>query len=274
MERTETLFAPAWGGADQHALLPTRAPACVRDCRPGLSQPQLLRDGRRARPFATTTIAGCGVGDRHPLRQDLSVQRRGCPPLPGYAGVSGISVIIPCRDGAAWLGAHHPLGARPDPRAGRDHRHRRRLDRRIAAPSPRSFGPPVRVEAGPARGAAHAPAIRGARLVASGERLMFLDADDLARAAHAWRPGAGARSRIARAGDRDLPVGSLRVRRLSAWIAAPPTAAAPPRPGQDRLAAWLTGSWSPPCCILWDRAALSRPREAGCSRRGSTMTAT
>ena len=42
-----------------------------------------------------------------------------------------------------------------------------------------------------------------------------------------------------------------------AWLVRPPSAAAP-RPGQDDLAAWLTGAWSPPCAVLWDRAAYER----------------
>ena len=37
-----------------------------------------------------------------------------------------------------------------------------------------------------------------------------------------------------------------------------PPSAATRRPGQDDLAAWLTGAWSPPCAVLWDRAALER----------------
>lgn len=163
--------------------------------------------------------------------------------------MSRISVIIPCRNGAAWLAQtiRSALNQTLSPAeilviddGSTDE------SRAIAA----SFSLPVRVAAGPAEGAASARN-RGAAL-AAGERLMFLDADDLitpptlaALSAALDRHGGPAFAICP--WDRYVFPGF-------GWIAAPPTAALP-RPGQDRLAAWLTGSWSPPCCILWDRGA-------------------
>lgn len=160
-----------------------------------------------------------------------------------------ISIVTPCRNGAAWLAQTlrsalaqtcPPFeivvvddGSTDDSRA-------------IAE----SFGPPVRVVTGAAEGAAVARN-RGAEL-ATGERLMFLDADDLLApqtlgALSNALDAAGGPAVALCPWDRYELEGE-------AWIARPPTAALP-RPRQDRLAAWLTGTWSPPCAILWDRSA-------------------
>jgi glycosyltransferase involved in cell wall biosynthesis len=90
--------------------------------------------------------------------------------------------------------------------------------------------------------------------LASGDALMFLDADDLlgpdALAALAAslesHPGA---------------VASIPWRRLERvdgrWLERP-ASCAPRRPGQDALAAWLTGWYCPPCAVLWSREAFAR----------------
>ena len=163
-----------------------------------------------------------------------------------------VSVVIPCRDGAATLaqtiGSALSQTAPPDEVVviddGSSDGSRAVAER---------FGPRVSVHPGPERGAAAARSA-GAGL-ASGERLMFLDADDLLTPRTLAALGAtldGAHGpafalcpwdRLEREGD--------------AWLVRPPSAA-PRRPGQDDLAAWLTGAWSPPCAVLWDRAALDR----------------
>ena len=163
-----------------------------------------------------------------------------------------VGVVIPCRDGAGTLAqtirsvlaqTAPPAEVRVIDDGSRD------ASRAVAE----GFGPPVSVHPGPARGAAAARSA-GAALAAA-DRLMFLDADDLLTprtlaalgAALDAAPGPGVAlcpwDRLEREGD--------------AWLVRPPSAA-PPRPGQDDLAAWLTGAWSPPCAVLWDRAALER----------------
>lgn len=86
---------------------------------------------------------------------------------------------------------------------------------------------------------------------ASGDALMFLDADDVlgpdvlrVLAAELQRgPGriaACAWARLAEIGGR--------------WVRQPPSCA-PRMTGEDPLSAWLTGWYCPPCSVLWSRAA-------------------
>ncbi|HSK39936.1 MAG TPA: glycosyltransferase, partial [Arenibaculum sp.] len=113
----------------------------------------------------------------------------------------------------------------------------------------RSFGGIVRVIGAPHGGAS---AARNAGVAeATGEALMFLDADDLLgptvleelAAVLARRPGAIA----------CCPW--MRFERVDGcWLAAP-ASCAPRRPGHDDLAAWLTGWYHPPCSGLWSREA-------------------
>ena len=63
---------PARRGARQHPVLPPRR-AGAGDRRSRLSQPQLLRDGRGL-GLDYGLLAAEGVGDRHPLDQDLAVE--------------------------------------------------------------------------------------------------------------------------------------------------------------------------------------------------------
>ena len=84
---------------------------------------------------------------------------------------------------------------------------------------------------------------------ATGDALMFLDADDvlgptaLEALADALRPGAIAACPWYRLVERE-----------GAWVQKP--ASCPPRrAGQDALAGWLTAWYHPPCSILWSREA-------------------
>jgi len=113
----------------------------------------------------------------------------------------------------------------------------------------RGFGGIVRtIEA--TEGGAAAARNAGADL-ASGDALMFLDADDLLgptaleelSAALRERPGSVACCPWMRY---ELVDGC--------WVAAPASCAIR-RPGQDDLAAWLTGWYHPPCAVLWSRSA-------------------
>ncbi|MBM9593890.1 glycosyltransferase family 2 protein [Roseitranquillus sediminis] len=160
-----------------------------------------------------------------------------------------VSVVIPCRDGAAFLAQtiRSVLNqtAPPDEVLV--------IDDGSTDASPdiaRSFGGPVAVHAGPARGAS-AARVRGAALV-RGQRLMFMDADDL------LTPGTLAALSAALDAGRapGLAIGPWdRYERVGpAWLARPPSIPHR-RPGQDDLSAWMTGRYSPPCAVLWDRAA-------------------
>lgn len=114
------------------------------------------------------------------------------------------------------------------------------------------FGDPVRVIDVPTRGASRArlAGVAGA----SGDALMFFDADDLiapetlAAMVAALASGEG---NIAAAPWYRLEQSG------PAWVWAPPSCAAR-RPGHDDLAAWLTGWYHPPCSVLWSRAAYER----------------
>jgi glycosyltransferase involved in cell wall biosynthesis len=131
------------------------------------------------------------------------------------------------------------------------------------------FGPAVRLLREERRGASRAR-IAGAA-VATGEALMFLDADDLIApdtlaalaAALARHPDAVAIcpwQRLEWAGDeagsetRDEPAPGPAA---GCWLPAPPSCERR-RPGDDDLAAWLSGWWHPPCSVLWSRAAYRR----------------
>jgi len=163
--------------------------------------------------------------------------------------VTRISIVVPCRNGEAWLAQTLRSAVNqicpPDEIVVVDDGSTD-ASRDIG----RSFSPLVTVVEGAAQGAAVARN-RGAAHT-TGERIMFLDADDLLTP-----PTLEALSRAldeaSGAGFAICPWDRYESREFG-WIAEPPTAA-PPRPGQDRLANWLTGSWSPPCCILWDREA-------------------
>ncbi|MFW5881331.1 MAG: glycosyltransferase family 2 protein, partial [Roseicyclus sp.] len=112
-----------------------------------------------------------------------------------------------------------------------------------------SFGAPVRVMGVPRPGAAAARAAAAAQT--EGDALMFLDADDLVAPdtlAHLAAALDGHRAAMACCPWR-------RYERVGACWRARPASCAPRRPGQDDLAAWLTGWYHPPCSMLWTRDA-------------------
>ncbi len=163
-----------------------------------------------------------------------------------------ISVVMPCYNAAPWIGAalnsllnQTLLPAEiivVDDGSGDD-----------SAEIAERFGPPVRVLRVANGGAALARA-KGADL-ASGDALMFMDADDLiapetlaALAAclreHPGRIALSPWKRYERVDD-------------TVWLARP--ASCPPRQeGQDDLQAWLSGWYHPPCTVLWSRQAFER----------------
>ncbi|MEQ5787963.1 glycosyltransferase [Erythrobacter sp. NFXS35] len=162
-----------------------------------------------------------------------------------------VSVVIPCLDAEAHLGAairsllnqtHPPHEIVVADNGSTD------SSRDIA----RGFGGSVRMIDVPIRGASRAR-LAGAAAV-QGEALMFFDADDLiapetiAAMVEALTSGAG---NIAAAPWCRLEQSG------PAWVWTPPSCA-PRRPGQDDLAAWLTGWYHPPCSVLWSREAYDR----------------
>ncbi len=166
--------------------------------------------------------------------------------------MSRVSVVIPCRNGAQWLAQtlRSVLNQTACPEeiivvddGSTDG----------SAAIARRFGPPVTVIEGEQAGAA-AARTRGAA-DARGERLMFLDADDLLTpdtlAALGRRLDGGPEAAFA------LCPWDRYAWRDGVWIASSPTARLP-RPGRDILAGWLEGSWSPPCTILWTREGYER----------------
>lgn len=89
---------------------------------------------------------------------------------------------------------------------------------------------------------------------ATGDALMFLDADDV------LGPDAlGALSAaLSRQPDAVAVCPWHRLEQVGeTWVARPATCA-PRRPGQDALSAWLTGWYHPPCSVLWSRGGFER----------------
>jgi glycosyltransferase involved in cell wall biosynthesis len=113
----------------------------------------------------------------------------------------------------------------------------------------RGFGGIVRTTEAPEGGAASARNAGAA--LATGDALMFLDADDLLgptaieelSAALGERPGAVACCPWMRYELID-----------GCWLASP-ASCAPRRRHHDDLAAWLVGWYHPPCAVLWSRSA-------------------
>lgn len=162
-----------------------------------------------------------------------------------------VSIVIPCLDAEAFLPSairsllnqtHRPCEIIVADNGSAD------ASRAIA----RAFGPPVRLVEVPERGASRA---RLAGLAeASGDAVMFFDADDLLAP-----ETLAAMVAALEAGTGDIAVAPwFRLESSGgAWHPAPPSCA-PRRPGQDDLAAWLTGWYHPPCTVLWSRAAYER----------------
>ena len=111
----------------------------------------------------------------------------------------------------------------------------------------RQFGDRVRLLTGRNGGAS--PTRNKGLEHATGDALMFLDADDvlgptvLEALTDAVWPGAIAACPWYRLDHRG-----------GAWVRRP-ASCSPRRPGQDALAAWLSGWYHPPCSVLWSRAA-------------------
>ncbi|HEV2293545.1 MAG TPA: glycosyltransferase family A protein [Tepidisphaeraceae bacterium] len=89
---------------------------------------------------------------------------------------------------------------------------------------------------------------------ATGDALMFLDADDVL--------GQDALDALTNALSRKPDAVAVcpwyRLEQVGEqWVRKPPSCA-PRRSGQDPLSAWLTGWYHPPCSVLWSKAAFER----------------
>lgn len=86
---------------------------------------------------------------------------------------------------------------------------------------------------------------------ATGDAIMFMDADDLL--------GIGVMAalsdKLAKNTEAITCCDWMRYEQIGATWQARPASCAPRRPGQSALAAWLTGWYHPPCSVLWSRAA-------------------
>ena len=91
-------------------------------------------------------------------------------------------------------------------------------------------------------------------LAATGDALMFLDADDVLAPDTLASLGAG----LSEQPDAVAIAPWYRLDPVDGeWVRRPPSCA-PRQPGQDPLSAWLTGWYHPPCSVLWSRAAFDR----------------
>ncbi len=163
-----------------------------------------------------------------------------------------VSVVIPCHDGEEHLGdtivsvlrqghAAHEIIVADD--ASTDG----------SAAIARAFGQPVRVLE-LARGGAPKARNRGAA-AATGEALIFLDADDV------LGPGT-LRALVDALAEAPAGLAACRWLRLEpdpagGWTPAPASVRSL-RHGEDLLRAWLSGWYCPPCAVLWSRDAFER----------------
>lgn len=159
-----------------------------------------------------------------------------------------ISVIVPCLNAEAYLGAAL-TSLLNQTRAAEEiivaDNGSTDASREIAA----SFGNAVKLIDVPG-GGANAARLAGLEL-ASGDALMFMDADDLIAPETLEELAASLRR-----GEGDVaccPWHRLEWR-AEGWHIAPPSCP-PRRPEQDDLAAWLSGWYHPPCSVLWSRRA-------------------
>lgn len=159
-----------------------------------------------------------------------------------------VSVIVPCLNAESYLGAALTSllnQTRPADQIIIADNGSTDASQEVAA----SFGDTIRLIGVPG-GGANAARLAGLEL-ASGDALMFMDADDLIAP-----DTLEALEASLRRGEGDVaccPWYRL-IWRAEGWHMAPPSCP-PRRPAQDDLAAWLSGWYHPPCAVLWSRRA-------------------
>lgn len=168
-----------------------------------------------------------------------------------------VSVVIPCRDAERYLAqtigsaldqthpAHEIIVIDDGSRDG-------------SMPIARAFEAhvPARVRVAVTQGAHASRARNIGALLATGDALMFLDADDVLGPTTL-------EALVASLSEHPRAIAACTWLRLEwqngAWQSRPPSCV-PREEGQDPLSAWLTGWYHPPCSVLWSRAAFE---EAG-----------
>lgn len=177
-------------------------------------------------------------------------------------GLPAVSVVVPCFNAAPYLGA--TLRSVLD--QTRPPAEIIVVDNGSTDGSPEiaeAFGPVLRLLRETRKGASAARVAGAAE--ARGEALMFLDADDLIdpdtlealAGTLARHPDAVAICPWRRLEWAGPPEGPFPGHAAGAWLPAP-ASCAKRRPGDDDLAAWLSGWWHPPCSVLWSRPAYLR----------------
>jgi O-antigen biosynthesis protein len=165
-----------------------------------------------------------------------------------------ISVVIPCRDAEPYLaqtiGSVLEQTRVPDEIITVDDGS---SDGSLAILRRFEAAEPDRVRVVPARlGRAARARNLGAHL-ATGDALMFLDADDV------LHPDAlaGLSAALERTPDGIALCPWFRLELVDGrWMERPPSCA-PREPGRDPLDAWLTGWYHPPCSVMWSRTAFN-----------------
>lgn len=160
-----------------------------------------------------------------------------------------ISVVIPCHNGEPYL-AQAIRSALEQSRPPHEVIVVDDSSTDASAAVARTFGDAVRVESKAFKNAA-LTRNHGASL-ATGDAIMFLDADDVL--------GPDVLEALsAELKEHPHSIAACPWYRLelkgSRWIRQPPSCA-PRGPDQDPLDAWLRGWYHPPCSVLWSRAAL------------------
>ena len=163
-----------------------------------------------------------------------------------------VSVIMPCYNAAPWIGValrsllnqtHVPAEIIVADDGSTDE----------SAEIAEAFGPPVRVLRLKNGGAARARKAGAAE--ASGDALMFMDADDLI----APNTLAAQVACLEQNPDAISLAPWFRYERVNETVWLPRPASCTPRGHrQDDLQAWLSGWYHPPCSVLWSRSAYDR----------------
>lgn len=159
-----------------------------------------------------------------------------------------VSIVVPVRNGEDFLAQTlHSIASQTLPATETIVVDNGSTDASVAIAQ--RFAPAVRVLRAPAEGAS-AARIVGVQ-AATGDAIMFLDADDLLGPTVLEELVAVLRE----APDAVAACGWMRYECADGvWSAAPPSCA-PRRLGDDDLSGWLRGWYHPPCSLLWSRAA-------------------
>jgi O-antigen biosynthesis protein len=175
-----------------------------------------------------------------------------CPPTRPAATCTKLSVVVPCHNAEPYvaqaIGSALEQTRVPDEIIAVDDGS---SDGSLAILRRFEAAEPDRVRVASARLGRAARARNLGALLATGDALMFLDADDV------LHPDAlaGLSAALEQTPDGIALCPWFRLELVDGrWIERPPSCA-PREPGRDPLDAWLTGWYHPPCSVLWSRTA-------------------